>query len=87
MPDYIVLMISKIRQAWNQNQGAAGLSIVKFTIQRDGTLSDVSLFKGSGNSVLDNAAQRAVIVTRQLPPLPGAFSNPTLTVRLNFEYQ
>jgi TonB family protein len=60
---------------------------VKFTIERDGTLSDISLFKSSGNSVLDNAAQRAVIVTRQLPPLPGAFSNPTLTVRLNFEYQ
>ena len=29
---------------------------------------------------------RAVMVTRQLPPLPGAFSNPTLTVHLNFEY-
>jgi hypothetical protein len=32
-------------------------------------------------------AQRAVTLTKQLPPLPEAFPNPTLTVHLNFEYQ
>jgi protein TonB len=86
-PDYIVLMASKIRDAWNQNQGTVGEVVVKFTIQRNGLLTDVTLERSSGNSVLDNAAQRAVLVTRQLPPLPGAFTNPSLTVGLHFQYQ
>jgi len=32
-------------------------------------------------------ALRAVIGTRQMMPLPGAYPNPTLGVHLNFEYQ
>jgi hypothetical protein len=32
-------------------------------------------------------AQRAMLVTRQLPPLPAAFDRPSLTVHLFFEYQ
>ena len=31
-------------------------------------------------------APRASLVTRQLPPLPAGFPNPTLTVHLNFQY-
>ena len=36
---------------------------------------------------LDLAAMRAVLTTRTLPPLPDAFPNPTLTVKLQFEYK
>ena len=36
---------------------------------------------------LDLSALRAIVVARQLPPLPAAFPNPTLTVHLNFAYQ
>ena len=31
--------------------------------------------------------ERAVQITRKLPPLPAQFTNPTLTVHLNFQYQ
>jgi TonB family protein len=64
----------------------AGEAVVKFTIQRDGTLTAVKLEKSSGFSALDINAQRAVMGTRQLPPLPAPFSNPTLTVDLTFQY-
>jgi TonB family protein len=86
-PDYIATMVTMIRRAWNPNQGAAGLAIVKFTVQRDGRLTDVSVTQKSGLDTLDFAAQRAVFATRALPPLPDAFPNPTLTVRLNFRYE
>ena len=86
-PDYIVTMLERIRSAWQQNQGSTGESLVKFTIQRDGSLTGVQVEKTSGNPTLDIASQRAVAMTRKIPPLPDAFPNPTLTVHLNFKYQ
>ena len=86
-PEYITMMMVQIKRAWNMNQGASGQGTIKFTIQRDGRLTDVTVFQGSGNPTLDLAAQRAVIAARQLPPLPDAFPNPTLGVRLTFQYQ
>jgi TonB family protein len=86
-PDYIATMVTQIRRAWNMNQGATGLVIVKFTIQRDGRLTDVTTFQGSGITTLDLAAQRAIMTIGHLAPLPDAFPNPTLTVRLSFQYQ
>jgi len=38
-------------------------------------------------TTLDTAALRAVLATRTLPPLPDAFPNSTLTMRLSFQYQ
>ena len=35
-------MMIQIRRGWNPNQGATGLAIVKFTIQRNGMLTDVT---------------------------------------------
>ena len=85
-PDYLFTMVERIRGAWVQSQGASGQVLVKFTIQRDGTLTSGQVERGSGNATLDMAAQRAVAMTRKLGPLPDAFPNPTLTVHLNFQY-
>jgi protein TonB len=86
-PDYLILMIDRIRSNWSQQVEVGGATVVKFTIQRDGTLSDIESERSSGYSSLDLNARRAVQITRQLPPLPAAFPNPTLTVHLNFQYQ
>ncbi len=86
-PEYLSTMIARIRSAWNQDQGARGTSLIRFTIKRDGSITDASIFKQSGTVTLDTAALRAVRATRTLPPLPDAFPNPTLTMRLSFEYQ
>ena len=51
------------------------------------TITGATIFKPSGTVTLDTAALRAVLATRTLPPLPDAFPNPTLTMRLSFEYQ
>jgi len=86
-PDYLILMIEQIRRNWDQRQEVAGQAVVRFTIDRTGRLDAVVVETSSGNPILDLAAQRAVVVTRQLPPLPAAFPNATLTVHLNFQYQ
>jgi len=86
-PDYLMVMIERIRTNWNQQAEVAGQTIVKFTIQRDGRLTDVAVERPSGYTILDLNAQRAVAMTRQIPALPAAFPNPTLTVHLNFQYQ
>ena len=86
-PEYLATMISRIKAIWNSNQNINGLTIVKFTIRRDGMLNDISLEQSSSFPIADLAAERAVVLTKQLPPLPDAFPNPTLTVHLNFRYQ
>ena len=85
-PDYLVLMIERIKTAWNQQQGVAGQVIVKFTIQRDGRLLMPVVERSSGNPALDLAALSAIASTKQIPPLPAAFPNSTLPVHLTFEY-
>jgi TonB family protein len=80
-------MVQRIRQNWNANQGAGGQPIIKFTIRRDGMLTNVELERSSGQALLDLEARRAVHKTMQLPPLPRAFSEPALTVHLTFDFQ
>jgi protein TonB len=86
-PDYLVLMTERIRTNWNQRAEVAGVVVVKYTIQRDGTVVDASVERSSGYVALDISSLRAVVGTGQLPPLPAAFPNPTLTVHLNFQYR
>ncbi len=86
-PEYIGTMVELIRRNWDDKQQATGTATVKFTIQRDGKLTDIAVEKSTGYATLDGLANRAVILTRQLPPLPAAYTQPSLTVHLVFEYQ
>ena len=85
-PDYIVLMVERVRANWVSRAEVAGEAIVKFTIQRDGTVSGAEVEKSSGYTALDIAALRAVISSRQLPPLPSAYPNQSLGLHLSFQY-
>jgi TonB family protein len=86
-PDYLRTMVDRVKSNWDDRQNVAGVTIVRFTIQRSGQLTDIAITRSSGYPILDLAAQRAIVLTRQLPPLPAAFPNPTLTLNLNFQYQ
>jgi protein TonB len=85
-PEYIQVMRQRILENWKQNQGTAGVNVIKFTIQRNGQLTDVDVNQSSRNPVLDLESRRAVTMTERLPPLPAQFTRPTLTVYLTFEY-
>ena len=84
-PEYLMVLKRSIYANWKKQQGQPGLNVVKFVVRRDGTISDV-LVERSAGQFLDIASQRAVVQTQRLPPLPAAFTLPTLTVHLEFEY-
>jgi TonB family protein len=86
-PEYLTQMVQRIRQNWNPNQGAGGQPIIRFTIRRDGMLTNVELEKSSGQDLLDLEARRAVHRTMQLPPLPREFPDSSLTIHLTFDFQ
>ena len=85
-PEYIIDMLNRIRKNWNQNQQASGVVVMKYTILRSGELTTIELEQPSGNAVLDLASRRALVNTKTLAPLPGAFPEGQLTVHLTFEY-
>ena len=80
-------MLQLIRRQWNSNQQVPGMTVLQFTIERDGAIAGVSVDRSSGYFALDMSAQRAILLTNQLPGLPSAFTEPSLTVRLTFEYR
>jgi TonB family protein len=86
-PQYIATMNQRITESWNRNQGLAGTTVMKFVIQRDGTITSVEIDQSSRNPVLDLESRRALLTTKRLPPLPAAYTPPTLTVYLSFEYK
>ena len=85
-PEYVETFTQRIYQNWDQNQAVTAQVVVKFTIQRDGTITNVQVERPSGFMALDMGAQRAVLATARVPPLPAQFPNPTLTVHLRFDY-
>jgi TonB family protein len=85
-PDYVSTMLGLITQNWVSKQQVTGGVLTKFTILRDGTITDVQVERSSGYIALDLAAQRALLLTRRLPKLPAAYTEDHLTVHLKFEY-
>lgn len=60
-------------------------TVVMFVIERSGMLTEIKIEKSSGDPLFDESCLRAVIVTRQLPPLPAEFTAPRLKIHLEFE--
>jgi TonB family protein len=85
-PEYLTTMVQLIQRNWQQKQGQDGTVQVKVTIQRDGTMTGIEVEQQS-TPFLNLAAQRAVVTTKQLPPLPAAFTGDHLTVHLVFQFK
>jgi protein TonB len=57
-----------------------------FTIARDGSISDVTVKQSSGIPTLDRSAQRAILASNPLPPLPSDYRGGSVGVTFYFEY-
>jgi TonB family protein len=86
-PEYIETMKSMIYKNWDQTIGAVGLVEIKFTIRRDGMLTNVGVEKPSNNPLLDLESRRAVLATQRIQPLPDRYTQSSLTVYLTFDYR
>ena len=58
--------------------------IVKFRLQRDGTIKDVAVQQSSGNAYFDMAGQRAVLRSRVLPVFPADMTDNYKDVEMVF---
>jgi outer membrane biosynthesis protein TonB len=85
-PEYLSSVYSMIKTNWSGNQGASATTLMRFVIQRDGRIVDISVEKSSGVQTLDFYAQRALMLTKA-PPLPAAFPDSALVVHLYFDYK
>jgi len=85
--EYLQQLRDLIQRNWTQNQNLVGMTVMKFTIRRDGMLQDIQVERPSGFAALDLASQLALTRTRQVPALPQQYPNPVLTVHMRFEYQ
>jgi TonB family protein len=84
-PEYLTDLAARISEAWEKNQPERGTTIIGFTIQRNGSATNIITEKSSGSGILDRASKNAITDAR-LPPLPPGYRFPTLTVHLQFPY-
>lgn len=86
-PEYLETVMQVIQRNWVSRQNLTGQTLMKFTVLRSGAVTAVQVERPSGFAALDMAAQRALLLTGRVPPLPAGFSNPDLTIHLRFDYQ
>lgn len=90
--DYAQSMVSRIRVNWYANMpqiirtGMQGVVTIRFTIHRDGRISDVTVLKSSTVPPYDFAARKAIELSSPLNPLPKDYPNPTERVTAMFYY-
>jgi colicin import membrane protein len=58
---------------------------IEFTVERDGTMTNLRLEKSAGQPAMDRAAQNALVASRFLP-LPGDFRPQRVTMHVSFLY-
>ena len=84
-PEYLATMLDLINRNWNAKQQATGTTSMRFVIQKDGRIVDVTMEQSSGNAGLDYFSKRALDLSK-LPPLPTGYDQAALTVHLSFPY-
>lgn len=90
--EYAQSMVSRIRVNWYANMpqiirtGMKGVVTIRFTIHRDGRISDITTLKTSGIPPYDQAARKAIELSSPLKPLPKDFPNPSERVTCMFYY-
>lgn len=87
---YLKLLQNRIQENWEPpfqpiDQKKSINTILNFKVLRNGEISDIAQAHSSGNFLFDQAARRALIQVRQLPPLPEDYPESFLNVQMEFE--
>ncbi len=88
---YFAQIKRKIELVWSYpaeagRQGLFGKLLLKFTIQKDGTLSNLTLINSTGHKILDDEAIRAVRMAAPYPPFPKRIDKKRLNIIATFSY-
>jgi len=83
---YVERMLVTIGMNWFKPAESVPISpMIRFRIERDGTIGEPQIERSSGLPFVDRAALRAVMASSPLPPLPQEFGGKYLGVHLIFE--
>jgi periplasmic protein TonB len=85
---YANLVRDRIGQHWNRSNLHSSPDqkcAVTFTIQRNGSVTNVQISQPSGDYLLDTSAKRAILDSDPLPSLPPNFPRNEATVELWFQ--
>jgi len=85
---YIRQMKYKIASNWRipGSKKEERVCWVSFKVDRNGRIFDIGIESSSGNLLFDQAAERAVVMSNPLPPLPDGFKKNQLGVSFAFSY-
>jgi TolA protein len=84
---YLEAIERKVSQNWFSAVSTGGdgvFCIVYFSLNRNGSVSEMRIEKSSGNQYFDRSALRAVRSASPFPPLPRAFNEPYLGIHFTF---
>jgi TonB family protein len=90
--DYAQSMVARIRVNWYNvmpdllRTGMQGVVTIRFTIRRDGQITDITILNGSGIPPYDFAAKKAIENSSPLNPLPKDFPMASERVTAMFYY-
>ena len=88
---YYLALKRKIELVWEypyraRRTGAQGRLLMRFVINKDGTLLEAKILRSSGSALLDSEAIRAIHNAAPYPPLPDRMQTDHLVVTATFEY-
>lgn len=91
-PWYVSLIQRKVSQAWytqevDPHTPYSSQVSVTFSISRNGTPSNIRIARSSGSPTLDSSALRAVQRVENFSPLPGGYSQSSVSVEYTFTYK
>lgn len=90
--EYAQSMVSRIRVNWYSvmpdliKSGVKGVVTIRFSIQRNGSISDIEILSSSGIPPYDFAAKHALELASPLKPLPADFPKKSERVTVMFYY-
>lgn len=79
---YLDRLLSLIDAQWQRPNMGEVQAVIHFTIERDGSISDLRVAESSGYNSFDYAALRAVQNAAPFPPLPRGYRGDSLGVNL-----
>jgi protein TonB len=86
---YLAGVQRKIWMLWTQQIRTEQTAevVVRFTILADGSVADVTVVQSSNISLIDRAAQRAVLTAAPFGPLPKTYGTDRFTIQAAFRPQ
>jgi TonB family protein len=87
---YEQLLRDKVARNWRSQDLDSSVRnpvVVTFDIQRSGNVQNIRITRSSGNFAMDQSAQRAILLSNPMPPLPAQYERDSATIEFWFRLE